>query len=195
MGNYGDRKNAEGYADPTPYEAIKNMIKPGEVWTVQRKDNTESKVLVVAFSDNVATILYLMDEHKDGCIEIVNSNDWHDVMWVNPRMLNWIWGGYLCKCVRKLNINEFALISTEIEKVLSVKINREAVITVNPNEVDALKHELDAVRCMAKESEKKLCAVSDELTTAQAEATKYKIQLAMMKSMYDDLMEKFLQRV
>lgn len=194
MGDFGDKRNAEGYHDPTPYQAIKNMIKPGEIWTFQKKDNTEVDVLVVAFSDNVATILFLMDEYKDGCIEIVNSNDWHDVMWVNPRMLNWSWGGYLCKCVRKLDIQEFATVSMEIEKVLSVKIQREAVVTVNHNEVDKLKAELDSLVCRYKEATDIALKYEVRLKEAESDADKYRIQLDMMKTMYSDLMEKFLQR-
>lgn len=186
--NILDKKNAEGYSDPTPYQAARNMIKPGEVWTMQKKDNAESEVLVVAYNDNIATILYLMDECKDGCVPV------GDFDYVNPRMLNWTWGGYLGKCVRKLDLQEFAEISVAIEKVLSVKIQREAVVTVNPNEVASMKHELDALRCRLKESEGRVVALSDQLSMTQIENTKQKAQNATLKEMYSDLMEKFLQR-
>lgn len=190
MGDFGDKRNAEGYHDPTPYQAIKNMIKPGEIWTFQKKDNTEAEVLIVAFGDNIATILYLMDEYKDGCVECVSKS----LKWVNPRMLNWTWGGFLMKCVKKLDIQEFAAISMEVEKVLAVKISREAVITVNPDELKAMK-------CRNDELHKALICAEDRANhnmkiaeDAEAEATKLRIQLDTIKGMYSDLMEKFLQR-
>ena len=164
MGDFGDKRNAEGYHDPTPYQAIKNMIKPGEIWTFQRKDNTEAEVLVVAFSDNVATILYLMDDYKDGCIEVVSKG----VKYVNPRMLNWSWGGFLGKCVRKLSVQEFNQVGVEIEKILAIRIVKEA---------DSMANEY-----------------ADRYKEAKADAERYRIQLDLIKGMYSELMEKFLQR-
>ena len=164
MDNF-DKKNAEGYSDPTPYQAVKNMIKPGEIWTFQKKDNTEVEVLVVAFNDNVATILFLMDDYKDGCVECVSKS----LKYVNPRMLNWTWGGYLNRCIRKMSVQEFNQIGLELEKVLSVKVGKEA-------------------ESMASKS-------FTSLLQAEKEVEKMKIQVELLKSMYNDLMEKFLQRV
>lgn len=191
MDNFAEKKNAEGYSDPTPYQAIKNMVKPGEIWTFQKKrDNTEAEVLVVAFGDNIATILYLVDECKDGCVECVSKS----LKWVNPRMLNWTWGGFLGKCVRKLDIKEFAAISVEIEKVLAVKISREAFVTVNPNEVDNLKAELNAMHHRCVELDSKAAKYFESYKLEKNEAEKMKVQLDTIKEMYSDLMEKFLQR-
>lgn len=198
MGNIYDKKNAEGYSDPTPYQAIKNIIKPGEVWTFRKKDDAEAEVLVVAFNDNVATILFLMDEYKEGCIEVVST----DVKWVNPRMLNWSWGGYLCKCARKLSVSEFDQVLAEIEKILSVQVVKEADAVANPvpdpvrsAEIVSLKHELDAMHSRVKEAEKRVVALSDQLSMTQIENTKQKAQNATLKEMYSDLMEKFLSKV
>ena len=190
MGDFGDKRNAEGYYDPTPYQAIKNMVKPGEIWTFQKKDNTEAEVLIVAFGDNIATILYLMDEYKDGCIECVSKS----LKWVNPRMLNWAWGGYLSKRVKKVDDQEFDLILDSVEDVLDVVIEKKEVKPLVP-ELEAKDAELKVLRCRVQEYEKKVIAQTDELSMARIEASKYKIQLDMMKSMYSDLMEKFLQRV
>lgn len=190
MSNFLDKKNAEGYSDPTPYQAARNMIHPGEIWTMTNRNDKECEVLVVAYNDNIASVLYLMDECKDGCIPVRIG----DFDYVNPRMLNWTWGGYLGKCVRKLDLQEFAEISVAIEKVLSVKIQREAVVTVNPNEVDKMKAELDSVRCRWKEADSVAMDYAERLQKAAEEATKYKIQCETMKEMYADLMEKYLQR-
>ena len=197
MGNIYDKKNAEGYSDPTPYQAIRNMIKPGEVWTFRKKDDAEAEVLVVAFNDNVATILFLMDEYKEGCIEVVST----DVKWVNPRMLNWSWGGYLCKCVRKLSVQEFDQVLAEIEKILSVQVVKEADAMANPvpdpvrsAEIVAMKQELDAMCIRVKEADAVAHKYEASFAEAKAEAEKNKIQLDLMKSMYAELMEKFLQR-
>ena len=163
MDNFAEKKNAEGYSDPTPYQAIKNMVKPGEIWTFKKKDNTEVEVLVIAFGDSIATILYLMDEYKDGCVECVSKS----LKWLNPRMSNWTWSGYLNRCVRKLSDQEFDQIMTELEKVLAVKIGKEA----------------DSVAAKHAEAHRQ----------ADKEAEKLRIQLALMKEMYADLMNKFLQ--
>ena len=198
MGNIYDKKNAEGYSDPTPYQAIRNMVKPGEVWTFRKKDDTESEVLVVAFNDNVATILFLMDECKDGCVECVGS----DLQYVNPRMLNWSWGGYLSRCVRKLSEQEFDQVIAEIEMVLAVKVTKEADSMANPvpdpavfREIEEMKHELDAVRCHWKEADSMAGKYSEAYKQANNEVEKLKIQLDMLKGMYADLMDKFLQKV
>ena len=163
MDNFAEKKNSEGYSDPTPYQAINNMVKPGEIWTFKKKDNTEAEVLVVAFSEKIATILFLMDEYKDGCVECVSDS----LMWVNPRMLNWTWNGYLNKRIRKLSVQEFNQIGLELEKVLAVKIGKEA-------DHMAAKH-------------------AEAHEQAEKEAEKLRIQLALMKEMYADLMNKFLQ--
>ena len=196
MGDFGDKRNAEGYHDPTPYKAIKNMIKPGEIWIFHKKDNTEVEVLVVAFSDDVATILFLMDEYKDGCVEVVSNG----VKYVNPRMLNWSWGSYLNKCVRKLNDQEFNTILDAIENVLVVMIGKKEVKPLHP--------ELEAKNAELRELEQRLAdmetnkafvesccdMIQAELNKTKAEADKYKVQFEMIKGMYDALTEKILQR-
>lgn len=191
-----DKKNGEGYSDPTPYQAIKNMVKPGEIWTFQKKDYTEAEVLVVGFGDNIATILYLMDEYKEGCIECFSKSQ----KWVNPRMLNWTWAGYLNKCVRKLDDREFKWITAQVEKVLSVKVGNEADAVENtaftPDraaEIVAMKHELDAMRIREKEAETVAENHAKAHRLAEKESEKLRIQLALMKEMYADLMDKFLQ--
>lgn len=196
-----DKKNAEGYSDPTAYQAIKNMVKPGEVWTFQKKDNTEAEVLIIAFNDNIATILYLMDEFKEGCIEIVNPNDLHDVRYVNPRMLNWTWGGFLGKRVTTLTDPEFNQVLTEIEDVLSVRIVKETDSVENHGidqavfrETVEMKDELDALRRDYKELYSKLEKYQVLYERASGEAERLKVQLDTIKEMYSDLMEKFLQR-
>lgn len=189
-----DKKNGEGYHDPTPYQAIKNMIKPGEIWTFQKKDNTEAEVLVVAFSENVATILFLMDDYKDGCVEC-------ELKWINPRMMNWTWAGYLNKRVSKLDAGEFKQIQAEIEKILSVKVGKELDSTANPavdpavsHEIAEMKHELDALYCRCKELDSTAAKYIESYKMANNETEKLKVQLEMLKGMYSDLMEKFLQR-
>lgn len=189
MAEYGLYKNAEGYADPTPYQAIKNMVKPGEIWTFQKKDNTEAEVLIVAFGDNIATILYLMDEYKDGCVECA-------LKWVNPRMLNWSWGGFLSKRVKKLTDDEFDQILDVVEDALEIQI---PVKEVEPDpaasrEIVEMKHELDALYCRYKEADSMAGKYAEAYKQANNEAEKLKIQLEMLKGMYSDLMEKFLQR-
>lgn len=187
-----DKKNAEGYSDPTAYQAVKNMIKSGEVWTVQRKDDAQCEVLVVAYNDNVATILYLLDEYKAGCIEVVGS----DVKWVNPRMLNWTWGGYFGKCVRKLSVQEFNQVGVEMEKILAIRIVNETVHDpMDSPEIESMKAELAALHCRCNETDAVALKYEIRLKKAESDADKYRIQLDLMKDMYADLMEKFLQKV
>ena len=196
MDNFAEKKNSEGYSDPTPYQAINNMVKPGEIWTFKKKDNTEAEVLVVAFSEKIATILFLMDEYKDGCVECVSDS----LMWVNPRMLNWTWNGYLNKRIRKLSVQEFNQIGLELEKVLAVKIGKEADHMANPvpdpaasAELEAVKRECDVLRLRAREADRMAAKHAEGHAQAEKKAEKLEIQLALMKEMYADLMNKFLQ--
>lgn len=58
--------NAEGYNDPTAYEAIRNMeenrMKANEVWVVQGPSNTEITVVVLAVHKTYCSTIILCDE-------------------------------------------------------------------------------------------------------------------------------------
>lgn len=118
MGDFGERKNSEGYADPTAYQAIKNMVKPGEIWRMKTDSGKENEVLAVACTDNVVTILYLVDTDKGGCVPVGSK-------WVNPAMLNWTWRQFLPHFVRKLSESEFAEVLGNIQEVLRLKVAAE----------------------------------------------------------------------
>jgi hypothetical protein len=157
---------------------------------LQKKDNTETEVLVLAFGDDVATILFLVDEEKDGCVECVSKS----LKWVNPRMLNWTWGGYLMKCVKKLDAVEFKQIQAEVERVLSVKVGKE--LDSKANHVPDLENSpmLEVLGAKLDELQKLADARSDELSMERINHGKCRKQLQIMKEMYSELMEKYLKR-
>ena len=62
MADYGLHKNSEGYADPTAYEAIRGMAKPGEVWKYKGRE-----VLIVKIKAATATFYSLAITRKAAC--------------------------------------------------------------------------------------------------------------------------------
>lgn len=189
MSDFGERRNSEGYWDPTPYQAIKNMVKAGEVWSYLKKDGSDCEVVVIASNGAIANILYLVDEHKEGCVECLDK-------WVNPRMINWAWTSTLGKCVCKMPESEFKQVLELIEDGLSVKVGKEIEEDIDYGE------EPSNLRKSLEEAQFKLLTFAQEITkkgelilASDNEIKTLRIQLDMMKSMYSDLMEKFLQRV
>ena len=59
-----DYKNIEGYADPTPYQAM-NRVFPGEVW-----ESFDRTLVVLGVRENVASVLMLGDQAEHTNYEV-----------------------------------------------------------------------------------------------------------------------------
>lgn len=188
MAEYGLNKNAEGYADPTAYEGIRGAAKPGEIWMYKGRE-----CLIVKNHGGYCNILQL-GTYKKNSIEVAG---WY----AQPGMISYAFNDLLSEYVKRITTDEFAHVLDEVEDALCLTFIKEADSMANPipdpaasHEVEDMKHELDAMRVRIKEADSMANEYADRYKEEKAKADTYKIQLDMMKSMYSDLMEKFLQR-
>ena len=112
MAEYGAYKNSEGYADPTAYEAIRGMAKPGEIWTYK-----EREVLIIKNQGSYCNILQLGSYKKDS-VEVAGR-------YAQPGMLSYAFNDLLTECVQKLTNEEFETICDEVAEALELRIIQE----------------------------------------------------------------------
>lgn len=108
MAEYGAYKNSEGYADPTAYEAIRGMAKPGEIWTYK-----EREVLIIKNQGSFCNILQL-GSYKKGCVEVAGR-------YAQPGMLSYAFSDLLSECVEKLTDADFASICEDVAEALDLQ--------------------------------------------------------------------------
>lgn len=186
MADYGLKKNAEGYADPTAYKAITGIQKPGEILAYKGGD-----ALIIKNHGTFCSILRLKDkECGDNCTEIGGR-------YTDPRMLSYAVNDNFSTYQGKITPGEFGWVLAEIENALGIEIEphtASAVSAVSASENVRLKEELDVMQARLKESELRAVDHVERCAVAEDEAMRCKIQLDLLKQMYSDLMEKFLQR-
>lgn len=107
MADFGAYKNGEGYADPTAYEAVRGMAKPGEIWSYKDKE-----VLIVRNQGTYCNILQL-GPFKKGSVDVAGR-------YANPGMLSYAFNDMLTECVWKVSNEEFEAICDEIAEALNL---------------------------------------------------------------------------
>lgn len=183
MADYGLKRNSEGYADPTAYKAITGIQKPGEIWSYKGGD-----ALIVNNHGTFSSILRLTED--DGAVFVAVGGRFTD-----PRMLSYAFNDKFGLYQGKITPGEWESVLDGIENALGVDLApRTAINAVNPQEIRNLQAELDALKARLKDAESLASAHLEMCATAENQATKYRSQLEMIKQMYSDLMEKFLQR-
>lgn len=175
MADYGLRKNAEGYPDPTAYEALMGMAKPGEIWAYKDK-----KVLIVKNHGKYCSTL-MVGEYKHGSIEVTGG-------FVQPSMISYAFNDLLTFCDGKVTEDEFEEVMEEIGAALGIAICREVDGNQNADE-------LNRMRKREKESADLLRIYEEQSKASLEEAVKCRNQLELLKGMYSELLEKFMQRV
>lgn len=108
MAEYGAYKNSEGYADPTAYEAIRGMAKPGEIWLYK-----EREVLIVKNQGGYSNILQL-GSYKKGCVDVAGR-------YAQPGMLSYAFNDLLTSKVDVLTDEEFENICKEVAEALKTQ--------------------------------------------------------------------------
>lgn len=146
---YNPKRNAEGYVDPTAYEALKNMHKAGEIWTFRNK-----KMLIIKNNGRVCNTLALLDSSEEaGDIEVGNG------YYTNPAMVQYVYTDTLDRFVERLSKTEFGLTLKAVGDALGVEVFNES----NGQ------------------------AQNEELV-------KLKIQHKYLQHMYDDLLQKLIEK-
>lgn len=178
MHDYGIKRNGEGYADPTAFQAITNMAKPGEIWTYQKNNGTECEVVIINNLERHSVILNLQDTDGIGRI-IVHSKS---IKYTDPGKLNWVFNTALATFVKKMPDEEFEMLLDEIQKELNLASvgHCEAVQDGSLlKENEALKAELADYRAMERQWE---------------DCASLKLQLQTYKVLYNELIQKILEK-
>ena len=128
MPDYGERRNADGYLDLTPYRAMKE-IRPGEIWTYGKECYP---VLIIANQGTFCNALRLIDEAKDEGSICVNAGNEGD-RFTHPAMIQYIYNDSIKGYLRRLPLEEFEDIKNRIGAALGIPLIATA------DDVDILK--------------------------------------------------------
>lgn len=166
MAEYGLHKNSEGYADPTAAEAIKGRAKPGEIYEYKGRE-----VLIVKNQGGYSNILSLSDHIRNSknekeSIEVAGR-------YTEPGMLSYAFNSNLGAFVERVSDIEFKCILSEIE----ASFNLCFYSNVQPE----------------KETYE-LKVAMDRLNLAEAENKSLKKKLSLIRGMYDELLNRFIDR-
>lgn len=163
MQDYGLYRNSEGYSDPTAAEAIKGMAKPGEIWKYKGRE-----VLIVknqgAYS-NILTLSTILGKDKTA-IEVAGR-------YTTPGKLNYAFNERLGAMVERITPEELKAVLMAIEDSLHLDIYAEFKPPVKEATVPFVE-----------------TAVNKDF---EAENKALKKKYSLLRSMYDDLLDKFIE--
>lgn len=159
-------RNGSGYIDPTPAQAMKNMVYPGEIWTTA----TGKEVLILKAHGTVCTVLTLLDEEKAGCIEVVSRAK----RWCNPLFVTFVTRQNIGGFVKRLRAEDFVDIWARVAEGMGFSAD-------SAREINRLKGENADMREKLRRS----------ALAAQAE----KEAMLPYKTMYYDLVDRLNGRV
>lgn len=128
MNDYGERRNAEGYLDLTPYGAMRN-VRPGEIWTYGKDSNP---VIIIANQGTFCNALRLVEEPKDDEFIYINAGNEGDKR-THPAMIQYIYTDSIKGYLRRMSLPEFEDIKNRIGAALGIPLIATA------DDVDILK--------------------------------------------------------
>lgn len=170
MAEYGLYKNSEGYADPTAYEAIRGMAKPGEIWVYKDRE-----ILIVKNQGSYCNVLQL-GSYKKGCIDINGR-------YAQPGMISYAFNNLLTERVETLSDDKINTILQEVADALELRV------TKNWDNAAGLQQRL----FVPLEAEKEKIEFIDPAKDAEIAALKATNE--MLQSMYNDLLAKVIAKV
>lgn len=165
MADYGLYRNGEGYSDPTAANAIKGMTYPGEIYEYKGRE-----VLIIQNQGGYSNILTLSTAPgKDKTIIEVAGR------YTTPGKLNYAFNDRLGALVERITVGEFEEVVGEIKASLKFSICAESSVEI------------------VKESYEQMVQ-ADRIRLLESENKGLKKKLAFVRGMYDDLMNKFIDR-
>lgn len=172
MGDFGFYKNSEGYADPTAAEAIKGMMKPGEIWAYNGKE-----VLVIKNQGGYSNILTLT-ERPSRDMNVIEVAGRYTV----PGMLSYAINTKFSHSVERLSPGEFIVVLSAVEDALGTQMQTEAT--------HEQKDELEFLREVEAVHEEQKAKIMDLAKKNDILARK----LSLIRGMYDELLNKFIDK-
>lgn len=196
MGDFGDKRNGSGYVDLTAYEAITAADKPqdGEIWA-QRDWRTgeETEVLIIKAHDDFCNVLMLFDEERQGNIEVISRS----VKYTDPGKLIYSTNNRMSQFVRKLSSDEFLAVTDAVERELGLVIavtQGESFESMRASEMETamLRAKLDEVEAEVEQLRRRVESVTELLNIEDRENNALRDQIAFVKTLYDELLQKVL---
>ena len=176
MGDYGLYKNSEGYADPTAYEAIRGMAKPGEIWLYKGRE-----VLIIKNQGGYSNVLQL-GEYKAG--KMCVAGKWY----AQPGMISYAFNDLLTERVETLTADDCNEILQEVADALELRlVSEKETGSIAAAVDDRTKANFEK---WAKEAHPVVLPVEVD---PEKEALKAKCE--MLQSMYNDLLGKVIAKV
>ncbi len=176
MPEYGMTRNAEGYPDYTPYQAITGQAKAGEIWKYDAYE-----VLILRNHGTFCNILTLVESTSDTRSIPVMSRS---IRYTNPAMIRYCFNNGLGQFIKKIPYDDFEAIMDEVREALGFapagaseekagEPAQEPTPKANPSEVEALK---------------------TRLILERREAEKAKAKFDVLQGMYDALLDRFITK-
>lgn len=166
MQDYGLYRNSEGYSDPTVAEAIKGMAKPGEIWKYKGRE-----VLIVKNQGVYCNILTLVRKESKAptTIEVAGR-------YTTPGKLSYAFNSDFGAFVERITKDEYDFVLKEVYIALAFFSKSEPV---------AEQTEECKIEAIAESAVNKDCEHENEVL---------KKKNALLRSMYDDLLDKFIEK-
>ena len=155
MADYGLYKNAEGYADPTAAETLKNIAKPGEIYEYKGRE-----VLIVKNQGGYSNTLALSTNPGIDRFEVAGR-------YTQTGMISYAFNDLLGAMVERITDSELKAVVLAINIYADGEPHKEIYTTK---------------------------AVADKCNFLESENKKLKKKFALMRGMYDDLLNKFIDK-
>lgn len=196
------RKNAEGYTDPTAGATL-NQKEPGDIWTYNG-----DACLIIKNHGKFSTILLLkpLEAHPRNVQIMTKSGP----MYADQRLLTYGLHVKMARYIETVSVEDFKRVIEAVEAAvgLSLLVNVEVTNTAPSDEaakllelsgqVATLREQLEEDDITIQGLERQLIAAQSHvgsaaekaIAQAQAEATKARNQLELLREMYNDLLAK-----
>lgn len=185
------RKNAEGYNDPTPYNAIKNVetenkVNAGEIWECTAGYNELKMFLVLKVFKRVALVLALNDEMKcEDDIEVICKG----IRFTTPYMISYKFEKGFVSYVKSMKEDEFATLLDVVGGSLGFEATVPAT-SGNPM-VNDLKEMYENERKICDSLQKDLVVKTNELEQSRKQNLELLDEVARYQNeglkQYDDI--------
>lgn len=169
MPEYGMNRNTEGYLDSTPYTAMLQAPKPGEIWSYDAYE-----VLILRNHGTFCNILTLVESSKDTQSIPVMS---HSMRFTNPAMIRYCFNSGMGRFVKKIPDSDFGAILDAVREAMGFTPagdnGENPAPKADPAEIEALK---------------------TRLILERREAEKAKAKFDVLQGMYDALLGRLLSK-
>ena len=189
MSNYGLRKNAEGYTDPTAAATLTRK-ECGDIW-----EYNGTLCLIIKDHNGFSTILQLTDLDRPENIAVDTSCG---TKFVSPQRITYGLHGKMGRYMETLSAKDFERVIEAVETALAIDLPRKETVntekegTQETARLMELADHMESQQKQLTELEHRYNLQRAELTAANNAAAKARNQLELLRDMYNDLLAKMV---